>query len=221
MPEFKEVAIIDYGSGNLRSAEKAVERCIQDEGLDCSVVVTSDPDMVARADHIILPGVGAFRDCLQGLRALDGMVDCLEQVVIKDGRPFLGICVGMQLLATEGHEHGIHKGLDWIKGRVAPLNITQGKNLKVPHMGWNQIEIAEGHKSHPVFASINDGDHVYFVHSYQFEAQEPDHILARTNYGSAFPAIIGRDNIIGTQFHPEKSQRVGLKLIRNFLNWRP
>lgn len=217
----KDVAIIDYGSGNLRSAEKAVERCLQDMGLERSVIVTSCPEMVASADHIILPGVGAFGDSIRGLRALDGMVDCLEQVVIKKGRPFLGICVGMQLMASEGHEHGIYKGLDWIRGRVEPLNMPEGENLKVPHMGWNQIEIAGEHKSHPLFEGIKDGDHVYFVHSYQFEADDPRHILARTDYGGPVSAVVGRDNIIGTQFHPEKSQRVGLQLIGNFLKWRP
>lgn len=215
------VAIIDYGSGNLRSAEKAVERCLQDKGLDLSVMVTSCPEKVAQADHIILPGVGAFGDCMQGLRALDGMVECLEQTVIKEGRPFLGICVGMQLLASEGHEHGVFEGLNWIKGLVKPLVIPEGRDMKVPHMGWNQIEIAEQHKSHPVFEGIKDGDHVYFVHSYQFETDDPSHVVARTDYGSPISAIIGRDNIIGTQFHPEKSQRVGLQLIGNFLGWRP
>ncbi len=225
MPESKTVskavAIIDYGSGNLRSAEKAVERCLRDSGLDRPVIVTSCPDVVVDAEHIILPGVGAFGDCIRGLRALDGMVDCLEQVVINEGRPFLGICVGMQLMASEGHEHGIHQGLDWIKGAIKPLVIPEGKNLKVPHMGWNEIRIAEQHKSHPLLAGIEDGDHVYFVHSYQFEAHDPDHILARTEYGGSLSALVGRDNIIGTQFHPEKSQRVGLRLIGNFLNWRP
>ncbi len=215
------IAIIDYGSGNLRSAEKAVERCLQDRGVHRSVVVTSCPEVVARADHIILPGVGAFQSCIDGLRALDGMVECLEQVVVKEMRPFLGICVGMQLLASEGHEHGVHKGLDWIGGTIKPLVIREDENLKVPHMGWNQIKITGQHKSHPVLAGIEDGDHVYFVHSYQFEAHDPDHVLARTDYGSSLSAIIGRDNIIGTQFHPEKSQRVGLQLMGNFLNWRP
>lgn len=215
------IVIIDYGSGNLRSAEKAVERCLKDSGLDRTVTVTSCPDVVADADHIILPGVGAFQGCIDGLRALDGMVDCLEQVVIKKARPFLGICVGMQLMASAGHEHGIHKGLDWIKGIIKPLVIPEGENLKVPHMGWNQIEITEPGKSHPLFEGIKDGDHVYFVHSYQFEIHDQDHILARTDYGCSLPAMVGRDNIIGTQFHPEKSQRVGLQLLGNFLKWQP
>ncbi|MBL4612812.1 MAG: imidazole glycerol phosphate synthase subunit HisH [Emcibacter sp.] len=221
MSHAKAVAIIDYGSGNLRSAEKAVERCISDQGLDLSVTVTSCPDVVSKADHIILPGVGAFADCMGGLSALDGMVDCLEQVVLKEGRPFLGICVGMQLLAHEGLEHGTCAGLGWIEGQVGPLVIPEGQNLKVPHMGWNQIEIAPSHKSHPVLAGIEDGDHVYFVHGYQFRPHDPNHIMMTTEYGNPIAAMIGRDNIVGTQFHPEKSQRVGLRLIGNFLGWRP
>ena len=221
MSNVASVAIIDYGSGNLRSAEKAVIRCLQDRGLDRSVVVTSCPDVVAGADHIILPGVGAYGDCITGLTTLDGMVDCLEQVVIKQGRPFFGICVGMQLLASEGHEHGVHKGLDWITGVVRPLNIPAGDALKVPHMGWNQIVIADRHKAHPVLTGIEDGDHVYFVHSYQFECGDPGQVMAHTEYGSPITAMIGRDNIVGTQFHPEKSQRVGLRMIGNFLSWRP
>lgn len=221
MAGFRAVAIIDYGSGNLRSAEKAVERCLWDNGLDKSVVVTTCPDVVARADHIILPGVGAFGDCMAGLRGLDGMVECLEQVVIKGGRPFLGICVGMQLLATEGHEHGIHKGLNWIKGRVAPLIIPKGDALKVPHMGWNQIEIREHNKSHSVLEGIRNGDHVYFAHSYQFGTDDPGHVMMTSEYGNLVSAMIGCNNIIGAQFHPEKSQRVGLRLIGNFLKWRP
>jgi glutamine amidotransferase len=177
--------------------------------------------MVAGADHIILPGVGAFGDCIAGLRALDGMVDCLEQVVIKQARPFLGICVGMQLMASTGHEHGMHKGLDWIKGRVEPLNMPESENLKVPHMGWNQITLTAQDKSHPLLDGITDGDHVYFVHSYQFETDDPGHVMMRAEYGNSISAMVGRDNIIGTQFHPEKSQRVGLQLIGNFLKWRP
>lgn len=221
MSEVKSVAIIDYGSGNLRSAEKAVERCISDRGLDLSVSVTSCSDVVSKADHIILPGVGAFADCMAGLRALDGMVEALEQVVLKEGRPFLGICVGMQLMASEGLEHGTCAGLDWIKGQVGPLVIPEGQNLKVPHMGWNQIEISAAHRSHPVLDGITDGDHVYFVHGYQFRTDTPEHLLMTTEYGHPISAMIGRDNIVGTQFHPEKSQRVGLRLIGNFLGWRP
>ncbi|MCF6216310.1 MAG: imidazole glycerol phosphate synthase subunit HisH [Emcibacter sp.] len=215
------VAIIDYGSGNLRSAEKAAQRCAQDRGLDVTVQITSCPDQIARADHIILPGVGAFGDCMSGLGALDGMVEALEQAVIKQGRPFLGICVGMQLMATVGHEHGDHGGLDWIKGHVKPLNIAEDQKLKIPHMGWNQLEIAEPHRSHPVLKGISDGDHVYFVHSYQYETCDLNDVMMWSEYGGAIPAMIGRDNIVGTQFHPEKSQEVGLRLIGNFLQWHP
>ena len=215
------IAIIDYGSGNLRSAEKAVERCLRDRGIIRDVVVTSCPEEVQKADHIILPGVGAFADCMAGLSALDGMIDCLEQKVLHQGTPFLGICVGMQLMATEGHEHGICRGLDWIKGAVEPLTMPEDMDLKVPHMGWNQIEIAPAHKDHPVLDGIRDGDHVYFVHGYQFDCDEPGQVMMRTEYGGSISAMIGRDNIVGTQFHPEKSQQVGLRLIGNFLAWRP
>ena len=223
-------AIIDYGSGNLRSAEKAVERSMDEQGLNQPVIVTSCPVEVSKAARIILPGVGAFGDCIDGLRALDGMVDCLNQAVLKDGKPFLGICVGMQLLATEGHEHGNHAGLGWIKGTVDQLVIPEGQDLniphigqklKIPHMGWNQLNVAEGYESHPIVDGIKDGDHVYFVHSYQFNCDDDKHIMAQTEYGHNFPAIIGRDNIVGTQFHPEKSQRVGLQLLGNFLKWSP
>ncbi len=220
------VAIIDYGSGNLRSAEKAVQRCARDRGLNLAVQVTSCPEQVAAAGHIILPGVGAFGDCMSGLGALDGMTEALEQAVIKEGRPFLGICVGMQLMATVGHEHGDHGGLGWIKGHVKPLNIAEDQNLKIPHlkiphMGWNQLAIAEPHRAHPVLKGISDGDHVYFVHSYQYEVCDLSHIMMRSEYGGDIPAMIGRDNIVGTQFHPEKSQEVGLRLIGNFLQWQP
>ncbi len=221
------VAIIDYGSGNLRSVEKAALKSLKslksmgDRGLDRVVTVTACPDMVAGADHIILPGVGAYGDCIRGLSALDGMIDCLEQVVIKQGRPFLGICVGMQLMAGQGHEHGRHQGLGWIKGEVRPLAIPPGQNLKVPHMGWNQIKIAGPGRNHPVLKDIRNGDHVYFVHGYQFEADEPDRVMMWTEYGGKITAMIGRDNMVGTQFHPEKSQRVGLQLMGNFLQWRP
>jgi len=215
------VAIIDYGSGNLRSVEKAVERCLVDLGLDKAVKVTSRAEDVARADHIILPGVGAFGDCIRGLRALDGMVECLQQRVLTQGRPFLGICVGMQLLATEGHEHGRHKGLDWIEGTTEPIDIPDDLDLKVPHMGWNEIEVKAGYKSHPALAGIQDGDHVYFVHSYHYKTKNPAHVMLETQYGGSLSAMIGRDNILGTQFHPEKSQRVGLHLIGNFLRWQP
>jgi len=215
------VVIIDYGSGNLRSAEKAVERIARERGLGTHVNVSSCAEHVLSADHIILPGVGAFGDCIKGLRALPGMVEALEDRVLKQGRPFLGICVGMQLLATQGHEHGIHSGLGWIEGEIKPLEIPAGMNLKIPHMGWNQLQISEAQARHPILKNIKDGDHAYFVHSFHFIPHNPDQILARVEYGQALAAIIGRDNIVGTQFHPEKSQTLGLDLIGNFLEWRP
>jgi glutamine amidotransferase len=212
------VAIIDYGSGNLRSAAKAFERAVSDAGLDAEVRVTAEPDCVLRADHIVLPGVGAFADCRRGLDAVPGMVEALRHAVLDRGRPFLGICVGMQLLADVGREHGDHQGLGWIGGevaRIAPADPT----LKIPHMGWNELVLAR--PDHPLLAGIGDGAHAYFVHSYAFVCGEDADVLARVDYGGPITAIIGRDNIAGTQFHPEKSQAVGLRLIANFLGWRP
>ncbi|PHZ85043.1 imidazole glycerol phosphate synthase subunit HisH [Paremcibacter congregatus] len=215
------IAIIDYGSGNLRSAEKAVLRTVQDLGLDREVLVTSDADRVAGADHILLPGVGAFGDCIRGLRAVDGMVDCLNQRVIQGGVPFLGICVGMQLMAEEGHEHGIFQGLGWITGQIKPITVSQDLNLKVPHMGWNEIRISPGQAGHPLLDGLTTGDHMYFVHSYQYDNIDESQVMATTDYGGNIPAVVGRDNLFGTQFHPEKSQQAGLRLIGNFLKWRP
>jgi imidazole glycerol-phosphate synthase subunit HisH len=212
------VAIIDYGSGNLRSAAKAFERMVRESGRSDNISVTSDADVVRQADHVVLPGVGAFADCRRGLYAVDGMVDALRHVVIEKGRPFLGICVGMQLMATVGREHGDHTGLNWIKGDIVPLS-PDDASLKVPHMGWNDLQVKEN--VHPVLSGISTGDHVYFVHSYHLQAESPDHILATVDYGEPVTAIVGRDNLIGTQFHPEKSQQVGLRLIANFLNWKP
>ncbi|TVR99732.1 MAG: imidazole glycerol phosphate synthase subunit HisH [Rhodospirillales bacterium] len=212
------VAIIDYGSGNLRSAAKAFERAVDSDGLRLEVRVTGDPAAVAAASHIVLPGVGAFADCRQGLAALPGMDEALERAVIRDGRPFLGICVGMQLLATTGREHGDYPGLGWIGGDVVRLTPAD-PGLKIPHMGWNELEpMAE---DHPVLAGITPGAHAYFVHSYGMVPADPGTILATCDYGGAVTAIVGRDNIIGTQFHPEKSQAVGLRLIADFLRWRP
>ncbi|MBT4018390.1 MAG: imidazole glycerol phosphate synthase subunit HisH [Alphaproteobacteria bacterium] len=212
------VAIIDYGSGNLRSAAKAFERMVRETGRSDDILVTSDADVVRQSDHIVLPGVGAFADCRRGLYAVDGMVDALQHVVVDKGQPFLGICVGMQLMATVGREHGEHAGLDWIKGDIVPLSPADA-SLKVPHMGWNDLQIKEN--QHPVLSGIDTGDHVYFVHSYHLRTEDPAHILATVDYGEAVTAIVGRDNLIGTQFHPEKSQQVGLHLIANFLNWKP
>jgi glutamine amidotransferase len=212
------VAIIDYGSGNLRSAAKAFERAVLEAGLDDAVRLTCDPSEVAAARHIVLPGVGAFGDCRRGLDALPGMVETLCRTVIEGGRPFLGICVGMQLMATRGLEHGSHDGLGWIEGTVERL-LPADPALKIPHMGWNELEPQT--PDHPVFAGIGAGAHAYFVHSYGFRAADPKTVLAKAEYGGAVAAIIGRANMLGVQFHPEKSQAVGLRLITNFLKWRP
>jgi len=211
-------AIVDYGSGNLRSAAKAFERVVAELGLAQTVVVTADADVVAKADRIVLPGVGAFADCKAGLQALPGMVEALGQRVLADSRPFLGICVGMQLLATTGREHGDHAGLDWIPGEVLPIEPSDPA-LKVPHMGWNELAYVPG--SHPLLADLPDNPHAYFVHSYRFACALPAHRLARVDYGGPIAAVIGRDTIVGTQFHPEKGQRTGLKVIANFLTWAP
>jgi len=213
------VAIIDYGSGNLRSAAKSFARA----GIDCGlpgldVIVTSDPDAVARASHIVLPGVGAFADCRSGLMALDGMVEALNEAVIGRGQPFFGICVGMQLMATLGHEHGEHAGLDWISGTVEALTPADA-SLKIPHMGWNELILRDA--AHPLFDGLAGEPHTYYVHGYHLQCDNPDHVLATADYGGPVTAAVGRDNMVGTQFHPEKSQRVGLHLIGNFLKWKP
>lgn len=212
------VVLIDYGSGNLRSAAKAFERAVAEAGLSVPVIVTADPEQVRRADHVVLPGVGAFADCKRGLDALPGMVQALDEAVIKGGKPFLGICVGMQLLASWGREHGDHRGLDWIQGEVVPLE-PNDPALKVPHMGWNELVFESG--GHPLFAGLTPGQHAYFVHSFQFRAADPAMVLATVEYGGTVTAAIGRDNLVGTQFHPEKSQATGLAVITNFLRWKP
>lgn len=209
------VAIIDYGSGNLRSASKAFERAAAGR---CDIIVTDDPDVVAAADRVVLPGVGAFANCMHGLTALDGMLDALSEVALTRARPFLGICVGMQLMATSGLEHGTTPGLDWIGGEVKKL-APADPALKVPHMGWNELRIAA--PDHPVLAGLPAAAHVYFVHSYAFYPDDPATQLASADYGGSFAAVVGRDNLIGTQFHPEKSQATGLALIANFLSWQP
>lgn len=212
------VAIIDYGSGNLRSAAKAFERAAAEAGHSQKILVTADPDEVAKAERVVLPGVGAFDDCKKGLDSLSGMVEALKERVLEKGAPFLGICVGMQLLATTGHEHGDHEGLGWIAGdveRLAPLD----PGLKIPHMGWNELEFEPG--IHPLLDGLARGAHAYFVHSFAFRTQNQAHMLASVDYGGPVTALIGRDNIAGTQFHPEKSQASGLRLIANFLKWTP
>jgi glutamine amidotransferase len=214
------VAIVDYGSGNLHSAAKAFERAARDSGHEQPIVVTSDPDAVSRADRVVLPGVGAFADCRRGLDEIAGMVDALEQSVRQKGRPFFGICVGMQLLAERGREYQVTPGLGWIAGevdRIAPSN----PDLKIPHIGWNTLNVI---KPHPLLEGIltgANGLHAYFVHSYELKPSQRGDLVAQADYGGPLTAIVGRDNMIGTQFHPEKSQRLGLALIRNFLKWQP
>jgi imidazole glycerol-phosphate synthase subunit HisH len=211
------VALIDYGSGNLRSAEKALLRASSERGFSQEIVVTADPAVAAKAERIVLPGVGAFADCMRGLCALPGMVEALRDAVLKRGVPFLGICVGMQLLATVGREFGDHAGLGWIAGEVVKLTPSDPV-LKIPHMGWNELSFAHPHS---LFAGLEPGAHAYFVHSYVFHPADPFHLLASTDYGGAFAAAVGRDNIAGTQFHPEKSQAAGLTILGNFLGWKP
>jgi glutamine amidotransferase len=214
------VAIVDYGSGNLHSAAKAFERAAAEADSSETILVTSDPDTVRRAERIVLPGVGAFADCRRGLDAVPGMVDALTQAVRRDGRPFLGICVGMQLMATRGLEHETTPGLDWIGGDVAPIEPADPA-LKIPHMGWNTLE---ARRQHPLLEGVTTGAtglHAYFVHSYALKAADAADVVATTDYGGAVTAVVGRDNMAGTQFHPEKSQTLGLRLIANFLRWRP
>jgi glutamine amidotransferase len=214
------VAIVDYGSGNLHSAAKAFERAARDEGLDQPVVVTSDPEAVRRADRVVLPGVGAFAECRRGLDAIGGMVEAMEERVRRDGRPFLGICVGMQLMAERGREYEVTEGLGWIPGEVVAITPTD-PNLKIPHMGWNTLN---AQRAHPLLDGIPVGPqglHAYFVHSYHLKASDPADLIADADYGGPVTAIVGRDSVAGTQFHPEKSQRLGLKLIANFLKWMP
>lgn len=214
------VCIIDYGSGNLRSAAKAFERAARETGFAGGIAVTSDPDMVRKAERVVLPGVGAFADCRKGLDSVTGTVDALTETVIRRGRPFLGICVGLQLMATRGREHGETAGLDWIPGDVVALASVgrDGAMLRIPHMGWNELDLRG---SHPVISGIQNRGHAYFVHSYHLRCRVADHALATTDYGQTVTAIVGRDNLVGTQFHPEKSQTLGLQLIANFLGWSP
>jgi imidazole glycerol-phosphate synthase subunit HisH len=215
-----KVAIIDYGSGNLRSAVKAFERSAREAGISAEILLTADAEIVAKADRIVLPGVGAYADCKAGLAAVPGMIDALNQAVIENARPFLGICVGMQLMSSRGLEKTITEGLGWIEGDVVEM-VPNDPALKIPQIGWNTIKLT---RQHPVFAGIATGDsglHAYFVHSYHFEVERSEDRLATVDYGGAMTAAVARDNMIGTQFHPEKSQTLGLALIRNFLGWKP
>jgi imidazole glycerol-phosphate synthase subunit HisH len=214
------VAIIDYGSGNLHSAAKAFERAAREAGHDQPIAVTSDPDKVRAADRVVLPGVGAFADCRRGLDAVDGMVDALNETVRKKARPFLGICVGMQLMAERGREYHVTDGLGWIPGEVDRITPSD-PSLKIPHMGWNTLN---ARASHPLFDGIAlgaDGLHGYFVHSYHLKTADGSCLVAEADYGGPVTAVVARDNYAGTQFHPEKSQKLGLALIANFLKWKP
>jgi imidazole glycerol-phosphate synthase subunit HisH len=214
------VAIIDYGSGNLHSARKAFERAAREACLSREVRVTARPEEVLGADHVVLPGVGAFADCRRGLDGVSGMVEALDEAVRQKGKPFLGICVGAQLMATRGLEHEVVAGLNWIAGDVAPIK-PRDPQLKIPHMGWNTLDLR---RSHPLLEGVKTGPsglHAYFVHSFQLYADDAGDVVATADYGGPVTAIVARDNIAGTQFHPEKSQTLGLKLIANFLQWRP
>jgi glutamine amidotransferase len=214
------VAIVDYGSGNLHSAAKAFERAAKDANLGQPIIVTSDPAVVAGADRVVLPGVGAFADCRRGLDAVDGMTAALDEAVRKKGRPFFGICVGMQLLAERGREYEVTEGLGWIEGEVDRIT-PRDPSLKIPHMGWNTLNVV---RPHPLLDGLPlgpEGRHAYFVHSYALKPAQRADLFADADYGGAVTAIVARDNIFGTQFHPEKSQRFGLALIANFLKWKP
>ena len=214
------VAIVDYGSGNLHSAAKAFERAARDCGYAEPIVVTSDPDQVARAERVVLPGVGAFADCRRGLDAVSGMVEALDMRVRRQGRPFLGICVGMQLMAECGREYEVTAGLGWIAGEVDRITPSD-PGLKIPHMGWNTLNEVRPHR---LLAGIEVGPqglHAYFVHSFHLKPAARDSLVAEADYGGPVTAIVARDTAVGTQFHPEKSQRLGLRLIANFLKWQP
>jgi glutamine amidotransferase len=214
------VVLVDYGSGNLHSAAKAFERAAREAELDITVSVSSDPEVVANADRIVLPGVGAFADCRRGLDAVPGMVDAMKDAVIERGKPFLGICVGMQLMATRGLEKQPTAGLGWIHGDVAQIR-PDDPSLKIPHMGWNTLH---PQRDHPLLDGIPTGPeglHAYFVHSYALQPQDQGEVVAVSAYGGPLTAVVARDNMAGTQFHPEKSQALGLALLGNFLRWRP
>jgi len=214
------VAIVDYGSGNLHSAAKAFERAARECGYGEPIVVTRDPDEVARAERVVLPGVGAFADCRRGLDAVSGMVEALNTRVRHQGRPFLGICVGMQLMAERGREYEVTEGLGWIPGEVDRITPSD-PDLKIPHMGWNTLNPVRPHKLMEGIPVGPQGLHAYFVHSFHLKTAERTSLVAEADYGGPVTAIVGRDTVVGTQFHPEKSQRLGLKLIANFLQWKP
>jgi glutamine amidotransferase len=214
------VAIIDYGSGNLRSATKAFERAAREAGISAEIELTADAERVLTADRIVLPGVGAYADCARGLRAVEGMWDAVEEVAIRKAHPFLGICVGMQLMSERGLEKTVTNGFGWIAGDVKEITPSD-PTLKIPQIGWNTIHVKH---AHPVFDGIPTGPtglHAYFVHSYHLDAADEKQVLATADYGGRVTATVARDNLVGTQFHPEKSQALGLALIANFLRWKP
>lgn len=214
------VVIIDYGSGNLHSALSSFERANAESGAGFDIKLTSNPDDVRKAERIVLPGVGAFADCYKGLHDVEGMPEALAESVLEKGKPFLGICVGMQMLAERGLEHGNHKGFAWIAGDVCQVEPAD-KSLKIPHMGWNTLDVINDHALLEGIPTGPDGLHAYFVHSYHFKTTDRTNDIANTNYGGSVTAMVARDNIAGTQFHPEKSQKLGLALIANFLKWKP
>jgi glutamine amidotransferase len=220
MSTSKTVAIIDYGSGNLHSAAKAFERMNRQTNAGYSIKVTADPDDVRGADRVVLPGVGAFADCRSGLLGVDGMMEALQEVVMEKARPFLGICVGMQLMGTRGLEHGVTPGFGWIGGEVRAIE-PDDASLKIPHMGWNTLDVVNPHALLEGIETGPEGLHAYFVHSYHLVAEERGYVVAETGYGGPVTAMVARDNLAGTQFHPEKSQKLGLALIANFLKWKP
>ncbi len=218
------VIIIDYGSGNLRSAAKSFEKVIKDNNLNIDVKISNKPEDLLKAERIVLPGQGAFRDCMENLSAIDGMIDALNEAVIEKAKPFLGICVGMQLLASRGMEHGVSAGLGWVEGEVVPIE-PKDRSLKIPHMGWNELHYLSANNMqdnrHFVLRNIDSSDNFYFVHSFMFKCMYNHNCLAMVDYGEMIPAVVGRDNIIGVQFHPEKSHNAGLKLLDSFLRWKP
>ena len=214
------VAIIDYGSGNLHSAAKAFERAAREADSPLDIKVTAAPEDVLGAERIVLPGVGAFADCKAGLASIPGMIEALEEAVHETGKPFLGICVGLQLMATRGLEHGVTPGLDWIAGEVCAIEPDDG-SLKIPHMGWNTLNVTREHALLAGIPTGADGLHAYFVHSYHLVQEDVGDLIATTDYGGPVTAFVARDNMAGSQFHPEKSQKLGLALIGNFLKWKP
>jgi len=214
------VAIIDYGSGNLHSAAKAFERAAREEGSKLAIKVTAAPEDVASAERIVLPGVGAFADCKAGLAAIPGMIEALEESVQEKGKPFLGICVGLQLMAARGLEHGVTPGLGWIDGEVSAIEPSD-PTLKIPHMGWNTLRLQREHSLFDGIPTGDDGLHAYFVHSYHLVPEDAGDLVATTDYGGDVTAFVARGNMAGSQFHPEKSQKLGLALIANFLKWQP